>query len=174
MTQAYCPNCREPRTVPFQPSADDMRCEACGFRLTKPPREGKRKSSLKQTGPKRDWTAARAKVEAEEQCRLGRDGRCSGRRLEAAHVTGREHDPEWTPPDDFDPETDETFDLFVRPESVIAMCPWHHRAYDEGRVDVLHVLTIDEQLRAVLDLDGIEPARLRVAPTAYRAEAVPA
>lgn len=165
MTAAWCPNCKEPRTVPFQPSAEDMRCDACGFRLTKPSKAG-RKRSLKSTGPKRDWTAAIAKRDGEECCRLGRDGTCSGR-LEAAHVTGREHDPPWSPPDDFDPDTDEVFELWVRPESVVPLCSSHHRRYDLGAVDVLPVLTLDEQLRAFLDLDGIEAARLRTAPTAY-------
>lgn len=166
---AWCRNCAEPRQVPFQPSADDMRCEVCGFRLSKMPKA--RKQTLKSTGPKRDWTRARAKVIAEEVCRLGRDGTCSGQ-LDAAHVTGREHDPPWSPPDDFDPDIDDVFDLDVRPESVIPLCRSHHRRYDEHHIDVLHVLTIDEQIRAVLDLDGIEPARLRTAPTAYRQEAV--
>ena len=152
--------------MPFQPSADDMRCDSCGFRLTKPPAKS-RKRTLKSTGPTRDWTAARAKVDREEMCRLGRDHSCSGK-LEAAHVTGREFDPPWTPPDDFDPETDQTYDLTVRADSVIPLCRSHHKRYDLGEVDILPVLSLDEQLRAVIDLDGIEPARLRVCPLAYR------
>lgn len=154
--------------MPFQPAEDDMRCDVCGFRLAKPPRKD-RKRTLNASGPKRDWTRARAKVEGEEVCRLGRDRTCQGK-LEAAHVTGREFDPPWSPPDHFDPELDDVYDLDVRPESVIPLCRSHHRRYDLHNVDVLPVLTIDEQVRAVLDLDGIESARLRTAPTAYQTE----
>lgn len=152
--KAWCPNCREERQVPFQPDPDE-RCGVCGFRLTKAPRKDRKRT--RNGGPRRDWSAARLKVQLEGVCRLGRDHQCQGE-IDAAHVTGREHDPASPDPD---------FDLEVRPDSVLPLCRRHHKLYDTHNVDVLQVLTIDEQVRAVLDLDGIELARRRTAPTAY-------
>lgn len=163
--KAWCPNCREPRTVPFQPDPDE-RCDQCGFKLTRPPR--KRQRGPRSTGPKRDWTAARAKVTGEEVCRLGRaGGDCQGQ-LEAAHTIGRSCDRPWTPPDGFDPTVDDTYDLWVNPQAIVPLCRRHHKLYDAHGIDLLPVLTIDEQLRAVLDADGLENARVRLCPLSYR------
>ena len=123
----------------------------------------KRKSAPRPSQPKRDWTEARAKVEREEVCRLGRDGGCEGR-LEAAHIVGRDRDQfppadrtEWTP---FEP-------LFVAPDRIVPLCTRHHRLYDAHQVDLLGFLTPWEEAQAVLDSDGLELARRRLAPNAY-------
>lgn len=93
---------------------------------------------------KRDWTAARAKVEAEGKCRVCKT--TSG--LQAAHVVGRKHDPK---------------DGKVRPEDIIPLCLTCHAAYDARGLDILAYLTYEEQAAAVR-LVGLERARKRTAP----------
>jgi hypothetical protein len=44
----------------------------------------------------------------------------------------------------------------------------HHRAYDAHELDILHVLTLEEQVQAVRDAGGIENARKRLCPSLYR------
>ena len=104
---------------------------------------------------KRDWSAARAKVEAEGRCRackrLGR--------VEAAHVIGRASDAR-------------TGALrVVHQDSVIPLCSTCHYEYDAHERDVLPLLTLDEQVQAVRDAGGLELARVRTAPLAYKVAA---
>ena len=119
-------------------------------------------STLKQKQPKRDWSAARAKVEREEVCRLGRDGGCEGR-LEAAHLIGRDRDMFDT--DGYGPCAGWRTVLPVR---IVPLCSKHHKAYDAHELDLLGCLTPEEEAQAVLDADGLEAARRRLAPLAYR------
>jgi hypothetical protein len=79
--------------------------------------------------------------------------------VEAAHVIGRANDR---------PKNLEGTRLWVDPDAVIPLCRDHHTAYDSHELDVLAVLTLEEQLRAVEDAGGIELARVRTCPTAYR------
>lgn len=101
--------------------------------------------------PRRDWSKARAKVEAEGRCRLqGPD--CDGP-LEAAHVTERSRDD--------GPE--------VQPCDVWPACRFHHARYDARRISILEVLTHEEQAAAV-DKLGIVRALRRL--TSGQSEAV--
>lgn len=113
----------------------------------------KQRKPMRRRQPDRDWDDAILKV-AGEPCRL-----CEDTRIEAAHVVGREHDQ---------PKHEGTKTLWVNPDAVIPLCRAHHDLYDGHQVDVLPVLTLEEQLRAVEDAGGIELARRRTCPTAYR------
>lgn len=118
--------------------------------------------------PRRDWSDARAKVDAEGACRLRRglsSYTCEGK-LEAAHIIGREHDPLMGMVAGRDSKA-----LWVRPVSILPLCSVHHGAYDRHEVDVLHVLSLDEQLTAVEDAGSVESMRRRTAPTAYQRSA---
>jgi hypothetical protein len=79
---------------------------------------------------RRNWKEARAKVDAEGECRVCRNG--IG--LEAAHVIGRVHDPA---------------NGKVRPVDIVPLCPACHREYDGRRLDLLPYLTHEEQAAAV-------------------------
>ena len=90
---------------------------------------------------RRDWTAARAKVEAENngRCRVCRDTP-----VDAAHVIPRSIDPR---------------ESNMTPESVVGLCRRCHQAYDSHELDLLGHLTLDEQLAAVKAAGSIERAR---------------
>lgn len=119
---------------------------------------------------KRDWSAAREKVEREGTCRWairqlqGFDPirPCDGP-LEAAHILGREHDKktpikwylEWEP-------------YKVMPDRVVPLCRRHHRLFDSHDLDLLGYLTPEEEAQAVLDAGSLESARRRLAPSEYR------
>jgi hypothetical protein len=106
--------------------------------------------------PHRDWTDARAKVEEEGRCR-----RChGGRDLEAAHIIGRQHDKD--------------AGYIVVPIRVAPLCRSCHRKYDDHELDLMPHLTLEEQARAVLDAGGIELARQRTCPLAYKETYSPA
>lgn len=113
---------------------------------------------MSSVGPKRDWKDARAKVEAEGQCRVCGRSCC----LEAAHLTGREHDPK------------KGSVRYVRPESIIPLCgsqspEWScHVEYDAHRLDLLSHLTLEEELRVVEDTGSLISALRRVAPNFMR------
>lgn len=47
------------------------------------------------------------------------------------------------------------------------LCRSCHEAYDARELDILHVLTIDEQLNALEAAGGLESARMRLAPSLY-------
>lgn len=94
---------------------------------------------------RRDWSAAREKVEGEGRCRACRR---TDRGLEAAHVIGRIHDPK---------------DGKVRAVDVVPLCRECHRAYDARSLSILEVLTLEEQAAAVAHL-GMLRALRRVSP----------
>lgn len=88
---------------------------------------------------RRDWTAARAKVEAEGACRA-----CGiGGRLEAAHIIPRSINP-----------TEANMDA----TGICPLCPSCHREYDSHELDLLPYLTPVEQAHAVLMASGIVSA----------------
>ena len=78
---------------------------------------------------RRDWKAARAKVEADNECRV-----CGPWGVEEAHTIGRKHDPA---------------NGKVRPVDVVGLCPEHHRLYDARKFNLLPYLTYEEQAAAV-------------------------
>lgn len=112
---------------------------------------------MKRSQPRRIWDDARAKVEGEGACRVCR---LTQHWPEAAHVTGRKHDQ---------PRKPGAKTLYVKPESVVPMCAHCHRHYDAGQLDLLPYLHLSEQVQAVIDLLGIENARVRLSPSLYRA-----
>jgi hypothetical protein len=79
---------------------------------------------------RRDWKAARAKVDSEGECRVCRNGLG----LEAAHTIGRVHDPS---------------NGKVRPVDIVPLCGTCHRRYDGRDLDLLPYLTHEEQAAAV-------------------------
>lgn len=125
---------------------------------------------------RRDWRDARDKVQREGRCR-----NCGATdRIEAAHVSGRRHDRA-TPLHDlasgllradsplpFLIPRESGKALYVDPVDVIPLCGpatdsrTCHGQYDTGRLDVLPLLTVPEQVAAVIRLGGIEAARRRV------------
>lgn len=124
-----------------------------------------RRKSAKRSEPKRIWDDARAKVDLEGRCRVcGREGA-----LEAAHIMGRKHD---------EPAHSGTRDLYVNPLRIVPLCGTRdlnfgvgcHHFFDAHELDLLPYLAIEEQVKAVEDAGGIEPARKRLAPSAYRLE----
>lgn len=116
---------------------------------------------MRKSQPKRIWDDARLKVDTEGACR--RCGR--GFPLETAHVLGREHD--WRYPvrleEGWKPYT-------VHPDRIIPLCRPCHGAQHRHEFDTLPLLDPPEQLQAVADAGGIEQARVRLAPSCYRAE----
>ena len=91
---------------------------------------------------KRDWTAARAKVEREGECR-----QCGSRsELQAAHIVPR------------------SLGGGQLEDSIVPLCGSCHRAYDAGRLDLLPALTRDEQAEAVRVL-GLTRALRRISPS---------
>jgi hypothetical protein len=105
-------------------------------------------------GPKRDWSDAIEKRDAEGCCRV-----CGIQRgMEAAHVTGRKHDKP--------KEGRKT--LWVNPDSIVPLCPPCHEDYDAHQLDLLKYTFKAEQVKAVEDLGSIELARQRLCPSEYR------
>jgi hypothetical protein len=138
-----------------------------------------RRTALRSSQPKRDWTEARAKVDR-SACRVAvykniKAG-CEGE-MEAAHIIGRECDQfipaeEWHE-DDGPLEARLKFadgylrqewngELRVFPVRIVPLCRKHHRAYDAHELDLLPYLTVEEQAQAVLDAGGLELARNRI------------
>lgn len=114
---------------------------------------------------RRDWSRARQKVELEGRCR-----NCgSGANLEAAHVIGRVHDKK--PPLRYADSLGRSSTLLVEYDRVIPLCRDCHVAEHRGELDTLPLLRLDEQLQAVADAGGIEQARVRLCPSAYRRDA---
>ena len=79
---------------------------------------------------RRDWKAARGKVDDEGECRVCR----TPHDLQAAHVIGRSHDPASGK---------------VRPVDVVPLCGPCHRQYDAHDLSLLPYLTPAEQAAAV-------------------------
>jgi hypothetical protein len=131
---------------------------------TRPKRHG---STMKRSEPARDWTDARAKVDEEGCCRICKR---SDRKLESAHVLGREHD---------EPKVNKATgeilkELYVHPDRIFPACgPFPdgcHGDVDLNRVNYLQYLTLEEQVQAVRDAGGIDAARVRLAPVETREE----
>lgn len=123
----------------------------------------KRGSTLKRSQPDRDWTDANAKVELEARCRV-----CGyeGPGIERAHIMGRKYDQ---------PAHTGTKTLYVNPLDILPLCPVFapercHERFDHHELDLLPFLAPEEQTRAVEVAGGIEAARKRLAPSAYRLE----
>lgn len=129
-----------------------------------------RRARLKRSHLERDWVDARAKVAEEGCCRICKR---SDRKLEAAHVLGREHDE---PKLKLDPtgELVPSKILHVEPDRIVPLCgPFPegcHGDVDHHRVNLVHHLTLEEQLQAVKDAGGIAPAMAALAPVARREE----
>lgn len=105
---------------------------------------------MKRGQPVRDWSDV--DIDRDDPCRwCGETGR-----TERAHIAGRRFDRKL-----------ENGVRKVNPDSVLALCREHHRAYDHHELDLLPVLTLAEQVQAVIDLGGIEAARIRLAPSEY-------
>lgn len=115
------------------------------------------------SGPRRFWVHARAKVEREGVCRCCPETHG----LMAAHVIGRAHDAAMS--------IDLLADLqvaghdlvvgvlYVDPRDVIPLCAKCHEAYDRRALDVLPWLSLDEQGRAAQHV-GLVRALRRTAP----------
>lgn len=136
--------------------------EKPGTGSQRPPRPRKRSQE-----PKRDWVDARAKCDEERCCRICKR---TDRPIEAAHVLGREHD---------EPKVSKTTgailqELYVHPDRIFPACgPFPdgcHGDVDMRRINYLGFLTLEEQIQAVKDAGGIEPARMRLAPVEHREE----
>ena len=131
----------------------------------------KKRSGLKRGQPKRDWSAARAKVTEEGCCRICKR---SDRPLEAAHILGREHDEPKVRVDAKTGELVGTKVLWVEPVRIVPACgPFPdgcHGDIDMRRINLLPYLTLEEQIRAVEDSGGIAPAYMRLAPVSHREE----
>lgn len=104
--------------------------------------------------PRRDWKAARAKVEEEGECRV-----CGiTRGLQAAHTVGRKYDR---------PRAEGLKTLWVDPDSIVPLCPSCHGEFDAHETGILEHLTLVEQIYAVAVTGSIESARRRLDPLDY-------
>lgn len=98
---------------------------------------------------RRDWEAPHAKIRREGKCRVSFCARPAG---DAAHVVPRSLGGE------------------QKDESTVPLCREHHTRFDSHDFDLLPYLTYEEQAEAVR-IVGIEQARMRLAPSAYKTEA---
>ena len=118
-------------------------------------------SGIGQRRPRitRSWTAAREKVELEGVCR-----NCgTPNALESAHVIGREHDA------DFPVRNEDWSPYDVAPDRIIPLCYDCHQGPNgqhSGRLEVLRLLTLPEQIQAVADAGGISRAMQLLSPSA--------
>lgn len=140
------------------------------FLYTKPLKKSGRPSSspqkqggLKRTQPRRDWTAARTKVETEEACRV-----CgSNVEVQAAHIIERSRDKfhlDGSPRDGV---------WVVEAVRIVPLCgpfsPLHcHVDFDAHAIDILQVLTLEEQVQAVRDAGSLVTAHQRTAPSSFQ------
>ena len=133
----------------------------------------------RKTPIRRVWDYAEEK--RENRCRgCGRtytELRQMGRRIELAHIAGREHD--LTPAIGYEEIPLERGQLFVAPTRVIPLCGPSvdtgtcHNLQHAGRLDLLGKLTADEEIQAVADFgrlggSGIDRAHKKLggnAPT---------
>jgi 5-methylcytosine-specific restriction endonuclease McrA len=90
---------------------------------------------------KRDWTAAREKVETEAQCRVCDIG---GVQLDAAHII---------------PRSVSSLEGSMDALNIVSLCRRCHTAYDSHELDLLPYLTVDEQAHACKVARGLESAR---------------
>jgi 5-methylcytosine-specific restriction endonuclease McrA len=104
---------------------------------------GKKKPRLR-----RNWEAAREKVDREAMCRAcGRTGT-----LEAAHVLDRSHDLDG-----------HERNVLVLPERIVPLCRRCHEKDHRGELEWLPILSRAEQVQAVADV-GLEGAMQRLSP----------
>ena len=106
--------------------------------------------------PARNWTHARDKVLREGVCRVPT---CEATNLDAAHIIGRTHD--YTVPLRVTFDEEVWAPGKVWPYRIIPLCSEHHRLQHAGQLDILPLLTIEEQAQAVADAGGIERAGSR-------------
>ena len=105
---------------------------------------------------RRDWSEARAKVDREGACR--NCAKTVG--LESAHVLAREYDRYHPIRDEGDWEPGQ-----VHPDRIIPLCRHCHQTLQHGgKLDVLRLLTVHEQVQAVADAGSIERARKFLIP----------
>jgi len=108
----------------------------------------------------RDWSSI--DIDRDSACRV-----CTSRgQTERAHTAGRKYD-----------ERTGKGRWKVHPLDIVPLCgpaldtaSCHYKA-DHGEIDLLPYLTVEEQVRVVQHLLGIENARMRLAPLAYKAVA---
>lgn len=92
---------------------------------------------------RRDWSAAEFK--RTDYCRMcAKPGK-----IELAHVIGRNRDER------------RGATVLVNPDSVVPLCDECHRRYDAHDLDILPILSLDEQVAAVRDAGGIIAALRR-------------
>ncbi len=96
---------------------------------------------------KRDWTAAREKCEREGRCRY-----CGGRDPQAAHLWHR------------------GMGGGMEADLIVPLCFYCHQRFDSHDIDILGLLSLDEQLALVRAAGSLERARQRVVPSEYRRE----
>jgi hypothetical protein len=125
------------------------------------------REALKGSGMKRDWRLAREKVDREGGCRV-----CgTTQRVEAAHITGREHDSKQAI---FYPAI-VGGEVVVSEERICPLCgpatdtTTCHGKQHAKRLDLLPYLTREEETQAVADV-GIERAHRLLAPSVYKSE----
>lgn len=105
---------------------------------------------MKRKPTPRDW--GDVTTTADDPCRwCGVAGQ-----TERAHIAGRAHD-----------RKQDNGVRYVNPDSIVPLCRDHHRQYDAHRLDLLSCLTLAEQVQAVIELGGIEAARIRLVPSEY-------
>jgi len=101
---------------------------------------------------RRDWSDCQYK--RAEGCRV-----CGRYEVELAHTIGRAKQDK--------PKTPGSKTLWVNPDSVVPLCPDHHREYDAHQLDLLPYMPLAEQFNAVEAAPGLELARKRLCPSAY-------
>ena len=104
---------------------------------------------------RRDWTAARAKVDDEGECRACGARESSSVRLEASHLWPR------------------SLGGTQHADGIIPLCrqfgrPGCHDLFDTHRLNVGLVLTTDEQAELVRQCGSLSTAMRRVYPIDYR------
>lgn len=108
---------------------------------------------MKRSQPKREWSAAREKVVNERVCR-----NCGALQVETAHILGRTYD-RYAPL-----RADGWRKWTVAPDRVLPLCSDCHRRQHDGRLEILPLLTLEEQLQAVADAGTISRAARLLAP----------
>jgi 5-methylcytosine-specific restriction endonuclease McrA len=99
---------------------------------------------------RRDWTAARAKVDDEGECRVCGVGQSSVEPLDTAHLWPRSLGG-----------TDD-------PNGTVALCRRCHELFDAHRLNIGHVLRREEQAALVMQCGSLATAMRRVYPIDYR------
>jgi hypothetical protein len=126
--------------------------------------------------PRRDWSLARGKVDAEGRCRVcarvAGDALSSGAiaTLEAAHIIGRTHDFEAPIRWPSDVVYFSRSRVLVAPNRTVPLCgpvgddSTCHGKEHAGRLELLEHLTVEEQAQAVADAGGLTLALKQLSP----------